>query len=292
MILAAAVRADAGVSGEFPERHTVIQAAEVARGIERAPQIHLPRRVMFEIRHAHESNRYADDQRARAAHPRRARQVALQHDIGAERRTGEVAGQPARDHLGIVTPSAVPMRIRGTQCECFVALRIDDVQLAVCAPARDDDEAARNGSHERTATRVVGVLPEHFETSRHPPGVLRLAAGVAREAAEDPIEHDGLRRVLMRIEPTLDQRGGERFGGRHGRGVTPASRLATATASARRDRSRTGPLAGNVLNLRPRPIASATASGISNSPRAERGTSRHASMMRASKCQQFMLTQG
>src|SRR5258706_7899072 len=103
------------------------------------------------------------------------------------------------------------------------------------------------------------------------------------------MEEGTLRRHPAGTEPGFDERRRQPTAC-HGLGNVPASRRATSAASARVERSRTGPRAAKVLNGTPWRTARPTASGSSNSPRDDRGTSRHAEKIRSSKRQQFMLT--
>src|SRR4029079_5136404 len=217
------------------------------------------------------------------------RQVAGDHDIGAEITQWKVAGEAVRGDFDVLPPAGIgcawPRQLHRVP---LAAQGVDDADDAILARAGDDGKAARHAADQRAAAGVVGVLAEHFEPARPPPRVQRRRRADHAVRLDHRRVHALLRFALGGIETARDQRRGQR-GGVHGDGTVPARRRSTSAASARRERSSTGPRAGTALKRTPRRTARPTASGSSSSPRAERGTSRQASKIRASKRQQFML---
>src|SRR5512132_730041 len=107
MVLAAAVCPDTCISGQRPERHAVFHTTEVAGDVEGAADVRAPLRVVIDASDAYERRRDTDDERARTAHSGCSRQIAFEHDVGAERRSGKIAREPPGDDFSIVTPAGV-----------------------------------------------------------------------------------------------------------------------------------------------------------------------------------------
>ena len=177
MILASAVRADAGIPLERPERPAVLDARVVAGGVERLRMFACHSGRASISGDAHERGRQADDERARTAHARRPRQVAREGHLGGERGAWKVSREPPDDDFDVVAPARVPIRghvpgrIGVVQRHALLLPRVDDVDRARPA-ARRESQAARHGAHEAASARVVGVLAEDLEPARHPRDIL------------------------------------------------------------------------------------------------------------------------
>ena len=89
VILAAAMGADAGITGEHAERPAVLDAGKIAGLVDGRADLSRPLRAVAKAARLHERGRDADDERARAAHAGGARQVAGEHDVGADARHAE-----------------------------------------------------------------------------------------------------------------------------------------------------------------------------------------------------------
>src|SRR3954447_12330386 len=291
VILAAAVGANTGVSLQGSEAGAVFDARVVARGVDGRADVCGPLISTLQCANSNQHGGDADHQRARAAHSGRARQVAREHDVGAQRGVLKISREPPDDDTDVVPPAGKRFVERRPERHGLAVARVDDIDDPVVTFPRGDRETAGNRGDQGPAARVVRVLAEHFESPRHPPGANRRRHGLleGRMLPEDLLEQSHLAVVLGGLQPALDQRVGQRCAC-HGRGDAVSRRRARSIMSARRDRSRTGPHALRALKRTPRVIASVTASGSSNSPRGDRATSRHGPKMRESKRQQFMLT--
>src|SRR5688500_10986340 len=129
-------------------------------------------------------------------------------------------------------------------------MRVEQADAFVQPRAAKEDEAARNGADQRVPAAVVGVLAEDLEPPRHPPGLFGRTSREGRERAGDGVVEIPRAHGIRMREAKLQQPVVDRMRG-HGCGTSADKRRDTSAASARCDRSRTGPAAGSTLKRTP-----------------------------------------
>ena len=126
-----------------------------------------------------EHEKHADHQRAGTAHAGGRRQVARQGDVGAAVSAGEVsrhAPGDASSDSSTRSRSAVSIRDRRESESSRRSGASMTVDLPVVARHGRHAESAFGRGHHRAAARIVGVLAQHFDPSRHEERQRRLNA--------------------------------------------------------------------------------------------------------------------
>ena len=209
MVLAAAVRADAGVAAQRREAPAVLDAGVVAGGVEAGPDVGFQAGCFVSAADAHERRRDRDDERARTAHAGGARQIAREHDVGAERRAGKVAREATDRDLDVVPPAAVPSGQPPDGPTLTLSPRHASITWTTRSArgAGGDGESARQRAARacgRRRSRCACRTPRGGRApTRRAPGLVRAASRAARRCR---CRATAWPRARRGVEPAVDQR--------------------------------------------------------------------------------------
>ncbi len=192
MVLAAAFGAHAALAGQRTERSAVLDGGRVRREVVAVVANALePRRGPVQVVRTHQGEEDHNHERARAAHSRRRRKVALEYQVDAAGHLREVPGQAAQDGQGICRPADVRQWAVRVEHQRRAASEVGHRQAPVCAGSGNDVESSFRSADEAAASAVVGVLAEHLDATGHVPGVPRLlVAALGRKRRQQVVESD------------------------------------------------------------------------------------------------------
>ena len=115
----------------------------------------------------------SDDKGARTADPRCLRQVARKTDARGQVREWEIRRKPADHRARISAPALVISAAGRGELGLLVRVRVLHDDAAISGWFGRDCDAAGNGSDQRVAPRIVGVLTEHLDAPRYEPADVR-----------------------------------------------------------------------------------------------------------------------